>query len=755
VSSPVRWLKGTWDMNYKSFLFSLLLFLCSVNTGFGQFSFVSETQISATGSSSDILFKSTSVTDNGILCATTDGLLLLKDLDTTLFQMKYHYSTGSMINENNPSVVGYQDYAYYSTGDSILQILQIINQDSIIELAPIQLSLPIEQIKISGDKLLIVEQIRCGREIIVTVLDLSNPDEPTAIFLQDINMPWGECLHPSYIRDLALYNDTLIVLARHYSDSGGDFARVFVYGLSDSIGGIPVDTISVYSPTVSFTSFAIKDHYAFIPTTYDSLTIYDLSNTNFLQVVNTLHLNHQFIPQFVEIVADKLLIVQYHSLFVYDISYPQEPVFLYAIDGNLYGSIMDVDFYRGDVIITADSDGLWKYEITDGGQVTTVFPNPLALDIDVNGNDAFIAGKYGGVVFLDVSEPYNPVVMQVLNTNARAREVININNYLYVSDDWGKLDIFDLNHSDSIPHKEYDLGYNVYSLLIRDNYAYIAGYRGFSILNLVDPWEPQLIGENSYSSKRILFANDSLVFTDSYYVGNILVFNVSTPEEPYFVCSIPVPSRNNAVGFESYIYTTSEDSQLVVIDATDPLNPISHNIEGLYFNHIIDAVKLEDTLFISDGNLHTLLVEDPINPIPLTSFNTVNTTGRIDIEYPYIYTADKGFMRIYTYDHITSIIGEDNYHINEFNISSCYPNPFNASIKINFTILIQTQAKLTIYDIAGRLIWEKLYTSLSIGEYSVDWDATNSFGKKISSGLYIVQLSTEDHTDSQKIVLLR
>lgn len=693
--------------------------------------------------------------DSVIICATKDGLLLLEDTGADLFQSKYHRPADNINNENSPSVVAYQNYIYYSTGDSILRVLQIIDQDTIVDVASIQLPLPIKHIKRYDNNLLVSGQIEWGQNMFVAVLELSNPEDPTITFMQDIDMPWGGWLHPSFVRDLALYNDTLIVLARHVSDSGNDFARVFIYELSDDIEGIPIDTLSVYSPNVSFTFIEIKDHYAFIPATRDSLAIYDLSNTNFLQVVNTIYMEDPAIPGPTEINESKLIVNKYHTLFVYDITFPQEPELLYSVNGNLYGTTKDVDFYGQNVIVTLNKDGLWIYEIEDDGQTRTVFPNPLALDIDVSGDEAFIAAKFGGVAFLDISNIDNPNVMQVFNTNANAREILKHENYLYTCDDWGDLDIFDISNSDSILHTEYDLGYSVWSLLIRDNYAYVGGYRGFSVLDLIEPWNPQIIGEDSYPSNEVLFANDSLVFTDSYYYGYVLVFDVSSPEEPYVMTSIPVNGRENAVGFESYIYTTSEDSQLVVIDATDPLDPISYYIDSLYFNRMVDAVKLGDTLIVSDGNLHALLVEDPINPVLLTSCSSNNTTGRIDFEYPYIYTADKGYMRIYKYDSTSQIVGDDIGLSKQFKIISCYPNPFNAQVTIQYEIPYQTDLGATVYDILGRRIWLSETSQHPPGYFTQTWDGIDSHGADVSSGIYIIQLSTPDWNATEKIILLK
>lgn len=165
-------------------------------------SFVSETQISPTGSSNVIMFTSTTIMDSVIICATKDGLLLLEDTGADLFQSKYHRPADNINNENSPSVVAYQNYIYYSTGDSILRVLQIIDQDTIVDVASIQLPLPIKHIKRYDNNLLVSGQIEWGQNMFVAVLELSNPEDPTITFMQDIDMPWGGWLHPASLEIL-------------------------------------------------------------------------------------------------------------------------------------------------------------------------------------------------------------------------------------------------------------------------------------------------------------------------------------------------------------------------------------------------------------------------------------------------------------------------------------------------------------------------------------------------------------------------
>ncbi|MHC4479298.1 MAG: FlgD immunoglobulin-like domain containing protein, partial [Planctomycetota bacterium] len=72
-----------------------------------------------------------------------------------------------------------------------------------------------------------------------------------------------------------------------------------------------------------------------------------------------------------------------------------------------------------------------------------------------------------------------------------------------------------------------------------------------------------------------------------------------------------------------------------------------------------------------------------------------------------------------------------------FRISlSNYPNPFNSSTTISFSLREEGHAKLEIYDIQGRLVKTLIDGGMSAGASYVSWDGTDSGGRVVASGIY-------------------
>ena len=89
---------------------------------------------------------------------------------------------------------------------------------------------------------------------------------------------------------------------------------------------------------------------------------------------------------------------------------------------------------------------------------------------------------------------------------------------------------------------------------------------------------------------------------------------------------------------------------------------------------------------------------------------------------------------------------------------SNYPNPFNPSTIIAFTIptmLTNSLVQLNVYDIQGQLVKTLISNNLAAGNYLTRWEGDNSDGRNVSSGMYIYQLTVGDRKVSGKMMLLK
>ncbi|MBW6515457.1 MAG: T9SS type A sorting domain-containing protein [Candidatus Cloacimonetes bacterium] len=99
---------------------------------------------------------------------------------------------------------------------------------------------------------------------------------------------------------------------------------------------------------------------------------------------------------------------------------------------------------------------------------------------------------------------------------------------------------------------------------------------------------------------------------------------------------------------------------------------------------------------------------------------------------------------------------EDNLaHPVQNRLYSNYPNPFNPITTIRFNLLQTEKVTLSIYNIKGQLVNTLVDDIMTIGEHQVSWDGTDSNNRVVGSGVYFYILTTEDHSEIRKMVLIK
>jgi len=91
----------------------------------------------------------------------------------------------------------------------------------------------------------------------------------------------------------------------------------------------------------------------------------------------------------------------------------------------------------------------------------------------------------------------------------------------------------------------------------------------------------------------------------------------------------------------------------------------------------------------------------------------------------------------------------------EFALDQNFPNPFNPSTQIRFTIPDEGQVKLSVFDLLGREIRVLLHSSLTAGSHTLTWNGRDASGVSAPSGVYFYRLTHGDRQVTRKLLLLR
>ena len=160
-------------------------------------------------------------------------------------------------------------------------------------------------------------------------------------------------------------------------------------------------------------------------------------------------------------------------------------------------------------------------------------------------------------------------------------------------------------------------------------------------------------------------------------------------------------------------------SNFVTFESTEQLNSnadISFGLNDIDLDYLINhigIVKYENNKII---NIPSYIDEDRIRA-------EINSMGA----YALIYNE--------------AINNEDNMNIpSTFNIESCYPNPFNPSVSIDYNLDVESNISIKVYNVLGQEVKTIFNGFKSFGRHSAIWNGLNNKGNQMPSGIYFIEL---------------
>jgi len=88
-------------------------------------------------------------------------------------------------------------------------------------------------------------------------------------------------------------------------------------------------------------------------------------------------------------------------------------------------------------------------------------------------------------------------------------------------------------------------------------------------------------------------------------------------------------------------------------------------------------------------------------------------------------------------------------------ISRNYPNPFNPSTTIAFSLPKRGKTRLCVYNLKGQLIRELVNEEQERGQYLAVWDGTDKKARQVSSGIYFAHLVSGTQNYIHRMILMK
>ena len=220
------------------------------------------------------------------------------------------------------------------------------------------------------------------------------------------------------------------------------------------------------------------------------------------------------------------------------------------------------------------------------------------------------------------------------------------------------------------------------------------------------------------------------VLSDSTYYDHFLVWYENDGNENFTPHMITWhPARLNTV----YAVDMDSDGDIDVLSA----------FGDLFWGYAIGWSE-------NDGNENFThhFIQDPLDYY--TSVFAVDVNGDGDID---VLSASNFDDKIAWYENLSPVGINDNNPLDipvQFHLYSNFPNPFNSTSVIKYSIPQSSNVIIKVFDILGNEIETLVNEEKSIGIYKITWTADN-----LPSGIYLYQLRASSYLQTRKMVIMK
>lgn len=405
------------------------------------------------------------------------------------------------------------------------------------------------------------------------------------------------------------------------------------------------------------------------------------------------------------------------------------------------------------------------------------------------GREYALMGVTGGTIIIDVTDPSTPVEVDLipgpLAPPYEWRDIKTHLNFAYiVSEGTGAgsgMQIVDLSYlpdSASLINTYDNTFTSAHNIFIADGYAYVVGTQlgGMHILDLGLPNNP--IETAYYSGSG--YIHDVYVWNDTAYASSNNTYDlvdVSDKNNPQLIsASISIPGTYAHSGWltedKRYFIACEEFNvrDVLVFDLIDRTSwdlvvPEWQSASNSPVHNVFVLGNYAHISYYEDGYV-VLDISNPTAPQLAGQYDTHpggsfgNYTGAWGV-YPYLPSGNviisdmvTGLYVVKFNPAVTSAENESEQPIS-FHLAQNFPNPFNPSTKIRFSIPVNNtngifQISLKVYDVLGKEVASLLNDNLSAGTYEVEFNAGS-----LPSGIYVALLKANNQVKTIKMSLVK
>ena len=442
-------------------------------------------------------------------------------------------------------------------------------------------------------------------------------------------------------------------------------AFLFLFLITISASGDEIPELTLYGQCHAnvdkCNDIYIVNNIAFVGCFEAGLLILDISDPVHPEFVSCYYLERLIWKIYVK---DELVFISHHILnstisetfvTILDITDLYHPQLINSFETEYDSENLSIDL-KDDYLFLSMSSGLCIYDIADlnNPEFLINLPDIKPTDMIITDNLVFFTqSRYFGI--LDITQILDPELLCWIGDYDHTKGSIDkINDLVYVSG--SHLEIYNVQDpTEPVLLSEYSFSPTwARDMKVQNEKSYIITYDDLRIIDVTDPFNPQLAGIYEYIGDAICISDSIVAVSIGYdysYLG-VGLFNIENPQNIILKSEYITSKAQSVYKFNQYAYIANGYSGLKIIDMGDPYHPVcvSECLQGILIKKVI--VYLDYAYVHAGVGLIVLDISDPEFPVQTGIFEVPvygekESSMSIAKYLDYIYFGGDGFGDIY------------------------------------------------------------------------------------------------------------
>ncbi|NOZ56642.1 MAG: T9SS type A sorting domain-containing protein [Calditrichaeota bacterium] len=398
----------------------------------------------------------------------------------------------------------------------------------------------------------------------------------------------------------------------------------------------------------------------------------------------------------------------------------------------------------------------------------------------------FTGVRTGGLFTLLLEDPYAPVAVDTLLGLGAVSDIVAEGGFAYIAA--GEAGVWVVNTNDvrnprivaqlSVPQTPLDQNsVKAVAVSVRSHWLYVAfGAAGLRMVDITNPSQPATVGKYDdwwcevpgpvrYRPCQVtgVVTCDDNVFVSGRCPGapraEIHLLRVYADAPPLkYVGKRICPGYSVELATDGY-FVYSASKTLRIWSGSDPgLNLLSEwELQG----QVVSLAASDGFVYVAcredDHTVIKLLrVGDPWQVEAVSELHLPYRITDLDCRGPLIVgVSEEGFVHLFWNGLAAGKTGEPPALPRIAHLYPPWPSPAMGFVKIGYRLAIDSEVRLVVFDLRGRVVRTLSKGQRPAGEHRIGWDGTDNTGQPLPSGVYLVRLEAAGQTAVQKVVLVR